>query len=82
MTGLQVRAARHLLGWSSYRLGALAGVPINALRAFEVTGSMQPPMHGKADRLLEIRKILEAAGVEFIPENGGAAGVRLRTVGA
>jgi hypothetical protein len=25
-----------------------------------------------------IRRALEAAGVEFIPENGGGAGVRLR----
>ncbi len=25
-----------------------------------------------------IKKVLEVAGVEFIPENGGGAGVRLR----
>ncbi len=28
--------------------------------------------------LVAIRAALEAAGVEFIPENGGGAGVRLR----
>jgi hypothetical protein len=27
---------------------------------------------------LKIRATLETAGVEFIPENGGGAGVRLR----
>ena len=27
-----------------------------------------------------IQRILEEAGVEFIPENGGGAGVRLRKV--
>ena len=27
---------------------------------------------------IHIRAALEAAGVEFIPENGGGAGVRLR----
>ncbi len=26
----------------------------------------------------EVRRVLEAAGVEFIPENGGGPGVRLR----
>ncbi|MER8574578.1 hypothetical protein NKG99_24160 [Mesorhizobium sp. M1409] len=31
-------------------------------------------MRGSAD----IRAALESAGVEFIPENGGGAGVRLR----
>jgi hypothetical protein len=28
--------------------------------------------------IAELRKALEKAGVEFIPENGGGAGVRLR----
>tara|TARA_R110000744_G_scaffold172470_2_gene291071 strand:- start:36048 stop:36194 length:147 start_codon:yes stop_codon:yes gene_type:complete len=33
------------------------------------------------DRTLkDIQETLEAAGVEFIPENGGGAGVRLRKV--
>lgn len=30
------------------------------------------------DTVAAIRAALEAAGVEFIPENGGGAGVRLR----
>ncbi len=32
--------------------------------------------------LATLQKALEAAGVEFIPENGGGAGVRLRRVDA
>jgi len=28
--------------------------------------------------IVELRKALEAAGIEFIPENGRGAGVRLR----
>jgi hypothetical protein len=32
--------------------------------------------------LAAIQRALEAAGVEFIPENGGGAGVRLRKPGA
>jgi hypothetical protein len=31
-----------------------------------------------ANNLTAIRAALEAAGVEFIPENGGGPGVRLR----
>lgn len=33
---------------------------------------------GYADTVAKIRKALEAAGVEFIDENGGGPGVRLR----
>ena len=41
------------------------------------------PFRRLADRdrtLVNVRLALEAAGVEFIPENGGGAGVRLRKV--
>jgi hypothetical protein len=31
-----------------------------------------------AETIAKIRAALEAAGVEFIPENGGGAGVRLK----
>ncbi|WP_328595984.1 XRE family transcriptional regulator [Aureimonas psammosilenae] len=34
------------------------------------------------DKVDAIRSALEAAGVEFIAENGGGAGVRLRKSGA
>lgn len=37
---------------------------------------------GYADTLDKLQRALEAAGVEFIPENGGGAGVRLRKGGA
>ncbi|WP_342670594.1 XRE family transcriptional regulator [Belnapia rosea] len=37
--------------------------------------SINPP------NLAAIRTALEAAGIEFIPENGGGAGVRLRKPG-
>ncbi|MER8485963.1 hypothetical protein [Mesorhizobium sp. M1322] len=30
------------------------------------------------DTLVKLQRALEAAGVEFIPENGGDAGVRLK----
>ena len=31
-----------------------------------------------ADNLARVKSALETAGVDFIPENGGGAGVRLR----
>ena len=34
----------------------------------------------RASNLAAIQRALEVAGVEFIPENGGGAGVRLRKV--
>jgi transcriptional regulator with XRE-family HTH domain len=32
----------------------------------------------RAETVADIRRALEKAGVEFIPENGGGAGVRLK----
>ena len=64
--------ARKLLGWSQERLAAAADLTPAAVEEFEA-GSPATP-----DVILAIRTALEAAGVEFIPENGGGAGVRLK----
>jgi transcriptional regulator with XRE-family HTH domain len=69
----QCRAARGLLNWSQERLADAAAVSVTAIRNFE-RGATQP----MRANLAAIRTALEAAGVEFIPENGGGAGVRLR----
>jgi len=69
----QVRAARGLLGWSQDQLSSMSGVPKRTIVRLELAvGSPQ------RRTLAAIRAALEAAGVEFIPENGGGAGVRLR----
>ena len=53
-------------------LAALAKVSPTTISKFEAGEELKP-------RTVEaIRTALEAAGVEFIPENGGGAGVRLR----
>lgn len=71
----QVRAARGLLGWSQDQLSAASEVPKRTLARLELEeGTPQQRT------LTAIRTALEAAGVEFIPENGGGAGVRLRKV--
>ncbi|MEQ1953607.1 helix-turn-helix transcriptional regulator [Mesorhizobium sp. CN2-181] len=65
--------ARAALNWSLQRLADSAGVHRNTISNFE-TGKYA----GRPEALEAIRAALEAAGVEFIPENGGGAGVRLR----
>ncbi|TIV00525.1 MAG: helix-turn-helix transcriptional regulator [Mesorhizobium sp.] len=54
-------------------LAKAAGVHRNSISNFE-TGKFG----GSLEALDCVRLALEAAGVEFIPENGGGAGVRLR----
>ena len=69
----QLRAARALIGWSQDQLAEASKVAKATIANFEA-GKRQP-----YDRTLEdIRAALESAGVEFIAENGGGAGVRLR----
>ena len=69
----QCRAARSLLGWTQSELEAASKVARKTISDFE--GEVTTP-RGKT---LEILKTaLEAAGVEFIPANGGGPGVRLK----
>ena len=73
VTREQCRAARGLLGWSQAVLAEAALIGIVTVRQFE-TGAHEP----RRLTLHAIRKAFEAAGVEFIDENGGGPGVRLR----
>ena len=73
MKPAQVRMARAALNWSLADLANAAGVHRNTISNFE-TGKFA----GDQDKLAAIRAALESAGIEFIPENGGGAGVRLR----
>lgn len=70
----QLRAARALLGWSQERAGGAAGVSSMTIKRAEGSGKPSP----SEVTIAAIRSALEAAGVEFIPENGGGAGVRLK----
>ena len=70
------RAARGLLGWNQDDLAKAARVALNTLRNFEAGKST--PM---VNNLEAIQAALEAAGVEFIPENGGGAGLRMKKLG-
>lgn len=66
--------ARALVKWSQTDLVAAASVSKKTIIDFELDRSRP------YDRtLVAIRTALESAGVEFIDENGGGAGVRLRS---
>ena len=75
LTSAQIRAARALLRWSAEDLAretALSVAPIRRAELAEDETSMTTA-NGMA-----VRDALESAGVEFIDENGGGPGVRLR----
>ena len=73
MTPAQCRAARALIEFSQGELASKAIVGESTVRNFEAGRSV--PV---ANNLDAIQRVLEAAGVEFIDENGGGAGVRMR----
>jgi transcriptional regulator with XRE-family HTH domain len=67
--------ARAALEWTTADLGKRAGVGANTVNRFE-TGQ-----DSRISTVEKMRAALESAGVEFIAENGGGAGVRLRKPG-
>ncbi|MBS7699163.1 MAG: helix-turn-helix transcriptional regulator [Chelatococcus sp.] len=68
--------ARAALELTVADLATAAGVAPNTINRFE-TGKTVP----NRSTLAAIQLALEEAGVEFIPENGGGPGVRLRKRG-
>ncbi len=72
MTSQQCRMARAGLGLGVRDLAALADVSTNTIARLERGEALYP-------RTVDaIRSALEAAGVEFIEQNGGGPGVRLK----
>ena len=79
LTPKQMWAARLLLSWSRDRLAGRAGTTRAFVWAYETAGRVtkMASRNRPTDGLATIRAALEAAGVEFIDENGGGPGVRL-----
>ena len=74
MVPVQIRMARAAVGWGVRELAEKAGVTANTVTRIENGAD------AKQSTVVALRAALEAAGVEFIPENGGGPGVRLRKV--
>jgi hypothetical protein len=75
LTAGQIRAARAFLRWRAEDLAGKAALGVATIRRAELTDG-ETSMTAAND--LAVRRALEAAGVEFIDENGGGPGVRLR----
>ena len=71
----QIRAARALIRWSAEDLAKETALSVTTIRRAELA-ERETSLTSANDRA--IRQALEAAGVEFIDENGGGPGVRLR----
>ena len=75
LTSAQIRAGRALVRWSAEDLARASAVGVTTIRRAELTEN-QTSLTAANQRL--IRHALEATSVEFIDENGGGVGVRLR----
>ena len=73
LTNSQIKAARALLGWTASELSRQSAVSLRTIQRAEL---QETSMTAAND--LAVRRSLEAAGVEFIDENGGGPGARLR----
>ncbi len=69
---VQSRMARAALGWGVRELANAAKVSVDTIARFERGDELR-------ERTVEaIQRALEVGGIEFIAENGGGPGVRLR----
>ena len=74
VTNEQLRAARALLGLSQAELALRADLSVPTIKRLE--GGFGP--HVSDEARARLKKAIESAGIEFIEENGGGAGVRFR----
>lgn len=75
ITGQQLRAARAILRWTAQDVATAARVGVATVRRAEM---QEGPLGVTVANEAAIQRALEDAGLEFIPENGGGAGVRVR----
>lgn len=73
ITSAQIRAGRHLLGLSQAEIASATGLSLPTIKRAESDREVSVSV----EAIATIRTALEAAGVQFIAENGGGAGVRL-----
>ncbi len=75
LTGAQLRAARALVRISAAQLAQKAILGIATVRRAE---AFDGPIQATSANCDAMHRVLEPAGVEFIDEDGGGPGVRLR----
>jgi transcriptional regulator with XRE-family HTH domain len=75
LTSELVRAARALLRWEQRHLAEASSVSLPTIKRLETKPGV---MIAHQVTILALRGAFERAGVEFIDENGGGPGVRLR----
>lgn len=75
MSPAQCRMARAALEWGILDLAKEASVSTQTVVRFERGERLKP------STIADLRTAFEQAGIEFIPENGGGAGVRLLRTG-
>ena len=73
ISGAQIRAARALIDWSRPDLSGRCNVHVRTIARFEQGEKVPSP-----ETLSRMRQALELAGIEFVAENGGGEGVRLK----
>jgi predicted transcriptional regulator len=71
----QLKAARTLIGWSQAELATAAKISLPTIKRLEAAEGL---LGGRDTTVQNIKSALEKAGVEFIAENGGGPGVRLK----
>ena len=72
----QLKAARALARLDQQELSNRSGVSVPTIKRMEAGDG---PIRGNYENVAAVVGVLEAAGIEFIPENGGGPGARLRT---
>jgi hypothetical protein len=70
----QIKVARLFLDWEQRDLAQKSGLSLPTIQRMEKFGVERSSV-GNAEK---VRKSLEEGGVEFIPQNGGGEGVRLK----
>jgi hypothetical protein len=75
ITSELIRAARALLRWDQRQLAEASSVSLPTIKRLEAKPGI---LGAHAPTTAALVRALESAGVEFIDDNGGGAGVRMK----
>ncbi len=70
------KAARALIGMEQFKRAERTRPDVNTMRTMKAAGT--GPIAGRFVNVQAVQRTLEAAGLRFIPQDGGGHGVRLR----